>query len=177
MRMTPPGTCPLFLGVLARRVLIAIASHQSTSTMSSDLPSLLLASLQPSSRKQAETSLTSLSTQPGFILALLRLVLDERGGERAVRLAGGVYLKNLVKLRWEEDVNPISEQDKVALRAELVPGMIVLSNPADKTIRAQVAESVSLIAELDFPEKWETLIDVRVLAFFPPSASLFVIEC
>ena len=66
-----------------------------------------------------------------------------------------------MKLRWEEDVNPISEQDKAALRAELVPGMIVLSNPADKTIRAQVAESVSLIAELDFPEKWENLIDVR----------------
>src|ERR1700691_305165 len=39
--------------------------------------------------------------------------------------------------------------------------MIALSNPADKTIRAQIAEAVSLIAELDFPEKWDTLIDVR----------------
>lgn len=50
--------------------------------------------------------------------------------------------------------------------------MIVLSsNPSDKTIRAQVAESVSLIAELDFPEKWETLIDVRPAS---PSPSIYI---
>jgi len=38
--------------------------------------------------------------------------------------------------------------------------MLALSNNADKAIRAQVAESVSLIAELDFPTKWTDLIDV-----------------
>ena len=38
--------------------------------------------------------------------------------------------------------------------------MLALSGPADKGIRAQVAESVSLIAELDFPHKWENLIHV-----------------
>jgi hypothetical protein len=69
--------------------------------MSTDLPTLLLASLQPASRKQAESSLNALSLQPGFITALLRLVLESTQ-DRAVRLAGGVYLKNLVKLRWEE---------------------------------------------------------------------------
>lgn len=69
--------------------------------MSTDLPTLLLASLQPTSRKQAESSLNALSLQPGFIIALLRLVLESTQ-DRAVRLAGGVYLKNLVKLRWEE---------------------------------------------------------------------------
>lgn len=41
--------------------------------------------------------------------------------------------------------------------------MLALSAPADKAIRAQVAEAVSLIAELDFPVKWETLIDVCVV--------------
>ncbi len=39
--------------------------------------------------------------------------------------------------------------------------MLALSNPADKAIRAQVAESVSLIAALDFPNKWPDLIQVR----------------
>ena len=39
--------------------------------------------------------------------------------------------------------------------------MIALSHPADKAIRAQIAESVALIAELDFPTKWPDLIDVR----------------
>jgi exportin-2 (importin alpha re-exporter) len=35
-----------------------------------------------------------------------------------------------------------------------------LSSTEDKAIRAQVAESVALIAELDFPTKWTDLIDV-----------------
>jgi exportin-2 (importin alpha re-exporter) len=39
--------------------------------------------------------------------------------------------------------------------------MLALSNnPGDKAIRAQTAESISLIAELDFPAKWPDLIDV-----------------
>ena len=43
--------------------------------------------------------------------------------------------------------------------------MIALSGPKDKAIRAQIAESVSLIAEIDFPENWPNLIDVRTLSF------------
>jgi exportin-2 (importin alpha re-exporter) len=41
--------------------------------------------------------------------------------------------------------------------------MIALSNPADKALRAQVAETVSLVAQQDFPERWSDLIDVRPL--------------
>jgi exportin-2 (importin alpha re-exporter) len=44
--------------------------------------------------------------------------------------------------------------------------MLALSAPTDKAIRAQVAESVALIAELDFPNKWDNLIDVRYYHFF-----------
>ncbi|KAG6820300.1 hypothetical protein H0H93_002564 [Arthromyces matolae] len=126
-----------------------------------DLPSLLFASLNPSTRKQAEHSLDSVSVQPGFLTALLRLVL-EPSQDRAVRLAGGVYLKNITKHRWEEDVQPLAEEDKAALRSQLVPAMLALSNPADRSIRAQVAEAVALIAELDFPTKWTNLIDQLV---------------
>ena len=39
--------------------------------------------------------------------------------------------------------------------------MITLSSPGDKTIRAQIAESISLIASNDFPKQWHDLIDVR----------------
>ena len=59
-----------------------------------------------------------------------------------------------------QDVNPLPEADKAALRSELVPAMITLSSPSDKSIRAQVAEAVSLVAELDFPERWTNLMDV-----------------
>ncbi|KAN0094806.1 CAS/CSE protein, C-terminus domain containing protein [Tylopilus felleus] len=132
----------------------------------SDVASLLSASLQPASRKQAEQQLNQLTTQPGFLPHLLALILDSTP-DRAVRLAGGIYLKNVAKLRWEEDVAPLPEQDKITLRTQLVPAMITLSNPADKSIRAQIAESVALIAELDFPSKWPDLIDQLVLSLSP----------
>ncbi|KAF8650732.1 hypothetical protein AX16_005105 [Volvariella volvacea WC 439] len=131
-----------------------------------DLPALLLASLNPQTRKQAEQNLSSLSVQQGFLSHILQLVLTS-SQDRAVRLSASVYLKNVTKLRWDEDVQPLAEQDKQALRNELVPAMLALSNPADKAIRAQVAESVSLIAELDFPEKWPNLIDQLVASLSP----------
>ncbi|KAJ6474605.1 CAS/CSE protein [Mycena vitilis] len=137
----------------------------------SDLPSLLLASLNPATRKAAEQNLNALSIQQGFLSHLLLLILDGTK-ERAVRLAGSVFLKNITRLRWEEDVNPLSEADKASLRAELVPAMLALStNPADKAIRAQTAESISLIAELDFPAKWPDLIDHLTASLSPTSSS------
>ncbi|KZP12661.1 hypothetical protein FIBSPDRAFT_898035 [Athelia psychrophila] len=113
--------------------------------MFSDLPSLLLASHNPVPRKQAEQSLPA---QPGFISALLQLVLGQGTQDRS----------NVTILRWEKDMNPILDSDKVVSRKALVPAMLHLSAPGDNIIRAQVAESVSLISELDFPEGWPDLI-------------------
>ncbi|KZT00874.1 uncharacterized protein LAESUDRAFT_731806 [Laetiporus sulphureus 93-53] len=127
----------------------------------SELPSLLLASLNPAARRQAEQSLHDLSVQPGFLSVLLRLVL-EQNQDRAVRLAGSVYLKNVIKSRWEDDEPPIPEADKAVLRNQLVPAMIALSNASDKTMRAQIAESISLVANCDFPEKWSDLVEKLV---------------
>ncbi|KAI0366303.1 Cse1-domain-containing protein [Pilatotrama ljubarskyi] len=128
-----------------------------------ELPSLLLASLNPSTRKQAEQNLQTLSIQPGFLTHLLTLVLQS-SQDRAVRLAASVYLKNLVKSRWEDDEPPVPAADRAALREALVPAMIQLSNPSDKAVRAQVAESISLIAKVDFPEQWPDLVDKLVLS-------------
>ncbi|KAI0833709.1 Cse1-domain-containing protein [Trametes gibbosa] len=127
----------------------------------SSLPALLLASLNPTTRKQAEQSLQSLSTQPAFLTHLLTLVLQP-DQDRAVRLAASVYLKNIVKSRWDDDEPPLLEADRAALRDDIVPAMIQLSNPSDKAVRAQVAESISLIAKVDFPERWPDLVDKLV---------------
>jgi exportin-2 (importin alpha re-exporter) len=67
----------------------------------SDLAGLLQASLSPATRKQAEQSLDSYSTQQGFLPHLLHLVLD-RSVDPAARLAGSIYLKNVAKLKWDE---------------------------------------------------------------------------
>ncbi|KAF7309671.1 Importin N-terminal domain-containing protein [Mycena indigotica] len=136
-----------------------------------DLAALLQASLVPTTRKEAEGQLTQLSRQQGFLSHILRLSLDPTQ-DRAVRLAGSVFLKNIAKLRWEEDVNPLAEQDKASLRVELVPAMIALSaDQRDKTIRAQTAESIALIAELDFPAKWPDLVDQLTGSLSPSSSS------
>ncbi|KZP27600.1 ARM repeat-containing protein [Athelia psychrophila] len=145
--------------------------------MSSDLPSLLLASFHPASRKLAEKSLTTLSAQPGYIGALLQLVLGQ-GTQDCSVLSAGVYLKNVTRLRWEEDINSIPESDKAELRKALVPAMLHVSTPGDKTIRAQVAESVSLIAEVDFPERWPELTDQLTASLSPTytTANVSVLE-
>lgn len=46
--------------------------------------------------------------------------------------------------------------------------MIQLSNASDKAVRAQVAESISLIAKVDFPEQWPDLVDVSTIAIIGP---------
>lgn len=77
-----------------------IGPLSSTSTMS-DLPALLLASLNPQTRKEAEASLANISLQPGFLPHLLRLAL-EPSQDRSVRLSASVFFKNVVKNRWDD---------------------------------------------------------------------------
>jgi exportin-2 (importin alpha re-exporter) len=64
-----------------------------------DLSALFLASLNPQTRKQAESTLAQYATQPEFVLHLLQLTLDG-SQDRAVRLAASVYLKNIARKRW-----------------------------------------------------------------------------
>ena len=41
--------------------------------------------------------------------------------------------------------------------------MVALSGASDKAIQPQIAESISLMAELDLPDRWPNIIDVRQL--------------
>lgn len=68
------------------------------------LSDVLLASLSPSTRSQAETTLSTLSTtQPQFLTSLLQLVLDQSQQIQA-RQAAAVYFKNVIKRRWDAEV-------------------------------------------------------------------------
>ena len=60
-----------------------------------------------------------------------------------------------------QDEPLIPDSAKQQLRAQLVPAMISLASPMDKNLRAQVAETVSVIAGYDFPERWDGLVQVR----------------
>ncbi|KAH7097236.1 importin alpha re-exporter [Auriculariales sp. MPI-PUGE-AT-0066] len=145
----------------------------------SDLSAVLLASLHPSTRKQAEVTLEQSSVQPGFMQVLLQLILNG-GADRGARLAASVYFKNTVRKRWtdETDDTPIAAGDKTQLRGQIVPAMIVLAGPADKALRAQIAQSVTVIAKTDFPSEWPSLIDDLVNSLSPTdyAANLAVLE-
>ena len=78
-----------------------------------DVASLLLASLSPATRKQAEQNLQALSIQPAFLPNLLGLVLNG-SQDRSVRLAGSVYLKNVIRSKWE-DVRSIFDSTSVCI--------------------------------------------------------------
>ena len=54
----------------------------------------------------------------------------------------------------------VADADKQQLRTMLVPAMITLSAKSEKTLRAQVAETVSIIAGYEFPERWDGLVKV-----------------
>ena len=72
-----------------------------------DLPNILVASLKPDTRKEAEKALTVISNQPGFLGGLLQLILNS-SQDRSARLAASIYLKNIAKTRWEEVCLPAS---------------------------------------------------------------------
>ena len=64
----------------------------------------------------------------------------------------------------EEDAPPLAEPVKVQLREQLIPAMVALSDPGNRPVRAQLAEAVSIIAAMDFPDQWPDLIDVSDLS-------------
>jgi len=47
--------------------------------------------------------------------------------------------------------------------------MVALSAQTDKFVRVQLAETVSIIAAMDFPEQWPDLIDVSDLSYLMSS--------
>ena len=54
----------------------------------------------------------------------------------------------------------ISPADKTAVKQQLVSIMIALGNPATARLQAQIGEGLATIAEKDFPEEWDGLVDV-----------------
>ncbi len=74
-------------------------------------------------------------------------------------MAGALYFKNYIKRNWiDEDGNHQLPQNEVtAIRQELI-GLMV-SVPAN--IQYQLGNAIGGIANSDFWEKWNTLVDVR----------------
>ncbi|KAG9045714.1 importin-alpha export receptor [Tulasnella sp. UAMH 9824] len=133
------------------------------------LSDVLLASLSPSTLYHAEKTLSTLSTtRPQFLTSLLELVLDQSQQIQA-RQAAAVYFKNIIKRRWDSEVNeeiPIDQNEKNVLKEQLVPAMVTLSSQR-KLLRTQIADAVGLIAAVDFPRLWPGLLP-QLVSYLTP---------
>lgn len=125
---------------------------------------LLLATLNPSTTKEATQSLSSYFQQnSNGILDLFRFTLAETV-EINVRLAGAIYLKNLIRGHWSLDPNkrdpevtpvPISDEVRNGIRGGIVQAAV----SAHPKLREHYAIAFAIIAGEDFPSRWPTLLN------------------
>lgn len=118
----------------------------------------------------AEITLRQQERNPGFSLLLLQIVsLDSY--PYTTRLASALCFKNFIKRNWtdEEGNYKLSEDEVTAIKREIIALMI--SVPTG--IQSQLGDAVSVIADSDFWQRWDTLVDVsgnlapRVLGEMP----------
>lgn len=117
----------------------------------------------------AEASLKQEEAKPGFSLALLQIVANE-SFPPVTRLAGALFFKNFIRSKWvDEDGNHILPQNEVTtIKSELI-GLMVKVPP---TIQAQLGDAISIIADSDFWQRWDTLIDELVSKLTPDDAAV-----
>ncbi|GAB7366650.1 hypothetical protein MBLNU230_g8632t1 [Neophaeotheca triangularis] len=118
---------------------------------------LLQATLDPSRRREAESSLREAeASQPNFSLSLLQLVADE-SQPLSTRLAAALFFKNFIKRNWtdEDGVHKLPAQEVQTIKSELI-GLMVKVPPA---LQAQLGDAISVIADSDFWQRWDTLVD------------------
>lgn len=87
---------------------------------------------------------------------MLELV-SNRALDLPTRQAGALFFKNYIKRRWSDEDGPstISQEDKYFVKSAIVTTMTSLPT----SLQVQVGEAVTLIANTDFPARWENLID------------------
>ncbi|GAB7353432.1 hypothetical protein MBLNU459_g3901t1 [Dothideomycetes sp. NU459] len=116
-----------------------------------------------------ETAIRQEESKPGFSLALLQIVASA-SYPNTTRLASALFFKNFIKRNWtDEDGNyKLAESEVVAIKSELI-GLMISVPP---TIQTQLGEAISVIADSDFWERWDTLVDDLVSRFTPDNAQV-----
>ena len=112
----------------------------------------------------AEAQIKAEEQRPGFALLLLQITASDSYPTQT-RLASALFFKNFVKRNWTdvEGNYKLPEQDVTAIKKEIIGLMI--SVPAN--IQSQLAEAVSVIADSDFYQRWDTLVDDLVSRLTP----------
>ncbi|KAJ5139314.1 Chromosome segregation protein Cse1 [Penicillium bovifimosum] len=143
--------------------------------MAEGLGALLEASLDPRQNKAAEITLRQEEQKPGFSVQLLHITASETTPYNT-RLASALCFKNFIKRNWtDEDGNyKLQEEEVATLKRELISLMIAVP----PGIQSQLGEAVSVIADSDFWERWDTLVDDLVSKLSPenPTVNIGVLQ-
>ncbi|OBT48136.1 hypothetical protein VE00_01010 [Pseudogymnoascus sp. WSF 3629] len=131
---------------------------------------LLQATLDPRQHKQAEAELLKIQQEkPAFSLSLLQIVASE-SFPLNTRLSSALCFKNYIRFNYvdEEGRYKLPESTVVTIKNELIGLMIRVPS----SIQAQLGEAISLIADSDFWQRWDTLVDDLVSRLTPDNAKV-----
>ncbi|GAA5874339.1 hypothetical protein JCM16303_005817 [Sporobolomyces ruberrimus] len=120
----------------------------------------------PTTRRTAERELTQLQSQPSFAQVILQLAQDANT-PKAYRQAAVVNFKGWIRANYgiEEAPTPLAQATADQLKQSVVPIMISLSS--EPALQVQVGEAIAIMAEADFPDNWQGLIDQLVQSLSP----------
>ncbi|GAA5913683.1 importin-alpha export receptor [Sporobolomyces salmoneus] len=120
----------------------------------------------PTTRRTAERELTQLQSQPAFAPLILQLAQDANT-PKAYRQAAVVNFKGWIRANYgiEEAPTPLTQATADQLKQSVVPIMISLSS--EPALQVQVGEAIAIMAEADFPDNWQGLIDQLVQSLSP----------
>lgn len=125
----------------------------------------------------AELALLQKEREPGFSVTLLQIVATA-SYEDVTRLAGSLYFKNFIRKWWtvspdknaeskrisakhfyvqDEQGNHKLSQDEVRTIKQEIIGLMTTAKP---NIQFQLGEAIAVIADSDFWERWDALVDV-----------------
>mmetsp|Transcript_54946 Transcript_54946/g.83166 ORF Transcript_54946/g.83166 Transcript_54946/m.83166 type:complete len:703 (-) Transcript_54946:965-3073(-) len=126
-------------------------------------------------RRNAEKLLEEARKQPGHPLEVLRLVASSDAANASIRQAAAVHFKNLVKHGWDESKDVIerkgiviSPQDRETVKSHVVELMCTVP----PQIQAQISETISLIAAVDYPDRWTNLLPDLVTRMKSPDLAV-----
>ncbi|SCZ88440.1 BZ3500_MvSof-1268-A1-R1_Chr2-1g04412 [Microbotryum saponariae] len=162
-----PPTHPIG-GVLTLELLDSPRNSSSKMAELEQLAQMLTSTLDSSAatRRQAERNLLQIQTHPSFGVWILQLAQDGNRN-KTIRQSAALNFKNWIKANWalEEAPTPLTSSTAEGLKQSVVAIMISLANaPA---LQVQIGEAIAIMAEADFPDRWENLIDQLVQSLTP----------
>ncbi|KAK3308089.1 CAS/CSE protein [Chaetomium strumarium] len=118
------------------------------------LAQLLNATLDAQHHRRAETALREEAKKPKYSLSLLSIV-SSAAQPLKIRLAAALAFKNFIRHNYvdEEGSYKLPLDEVQTIKQELV-GLMISSPPS---IQTQLGEAISIIADSDFWERWDTL--------------------